>query len=117
MRLSEAIRAGAKMKPAGRGSESCVPTAENVCALGAAALAGGLEGNATTIYGALSLTWPILNERLAHGAKPTTHSMVRSTVMEAIWLLNDQDRWSREAIADWVEQAEQEYEGCKGDRT
>ena len=111
MRLSEAIRAGAKMKPAGIGSKSCVPTADNVCALGAAACARGLLGDEASIYAALYAEWPILRVRVSP-VEPH-YGGFRGNLMERIWLLNDVKLWSREAIADYVEQAEQEYEECQ----
>ena len=106
MKLSEAIRLGAMLRPQGfrrffspKGS----------CAMGAAIEALGLDLDATNV--GLSEAYPWLFQavgcpcgRADHAAK----SMYRTRkgkvggVCVVIAYLNDFDRWTREQIADWV---------------
>lgn len=104
MRLSEAIRAGALLRPqsfAGYFSKT------GSCAIGAAFEAIGEvlrdgDGNPVTWRGCLLCElWPILAMQAQCPVAGTTH------VMSAIiFCLNDDSRWSREAIAEWVETVE-----------
>ena len=111
MRLSEAIRAGAKMKPMGIGASTADPHSEKVCALGAAACGGGLTSETQySVYNALSTRWPILREKV-HQDVPRGATW-RGDVMEHIWTRNDAGKTTREEIADWVAQAEEEALKC-----
>ena len=104
MTLAEAIRLGAMLRPQGRGGYD---DGESACALRSAAMAVGLVDltNPTTFlnYVALRQRFPILNARV--------HAPVfgGQILLDAIWRLNDIARWSREAIADWVEQVERAH--------
>lgn len=89
MKLSEAIRLGALLKPQGFGMGS-IGYAET-CAIGAAFDACGIRGDvgfwATTAY----RTWPVLGTKLDDG-----------DLLDKILDLNDVQRVAREDIADWV---------------
>jgi hypothetical protein len=97
--LSEAIRIGAMLKPQGTGGFGDDGTS---CALRAAM-------DATTIgyskygidYSEQLEHWPVL----ARQVDPPVEMEERS-VIHIIWVLNDSRRWTREAIADWVETLE-----------
>lgn len=99
MRLSEAIRLGAMLKPQGFGSSSMYDPRRS-CALGAASDAVGL---ALDSYRWLRLAkiWPQLDESYA---SPATRQVDRLLVV--IYDLNDNRGWTRERIADWVETIE-----------
>ena len=106
MKLSEAIRLGAMLKPQGRGKllkrqgDMLVS-----CALGAACDAAGIDvvagANNTVAYGALRTTWLVLQEYVTHPEWGR-----RMCVLDVIYTLNDVCVWSRERIADWVETIE-----------
>lgn len=111
MRLSDAIRAGAKMKPHGVGSSTVVSTGEKVCALGAAACGAGIDTiSSFAAYNILKNRFPILREEVRCESNPS--KCRTGDVCEVIYHLNDGDGWSRERIADWVEQVEDEALEC-----
>ena|SRR3990167_9521223 len=96
MRLSEAIRLGAMLKPQGGGCES-IRSITHSCALGAALDAVGVEMRYRSGNGAYERVvelWPWLDRITA-----TPRGPVRA--LTAIYEMND-DGWTREAIADWV---------------
>jgi hypothetical protein len=109
MKLSEAIRKGATMKPQGFRAlfqENGLTGAMASCALGAA-----LDGIASyrifdfTAGKVLAADFPILGE------KPITrHPIGRTNIESTIIFMNDDLRLTREAIADWVEKEELERE-------
>ena len=111
MKLSEAIRIGAKLGPklvGGIWSEY----AEGTCALGAAAERCGLRtkyGGSILKHGDalnhLCMIFPILEEHVKH---PKLGLPCR--VAGIIVYLNDLEGWSREAIAEWVETIEKSLE-------
>ena len=97
MKLSDAIRLGAMLKPqASNGREwpdkSCV-------------IQAGLEGagwaavdsEGETLYSTLSEQWPFTNIFIPHPVGQT-----RIPVYAILYNLNDHHRWTRERIADWV---------------
>ena len=98
MKLSEAIRLGAMLKPQGR---EHLRRDNRTCAFGAAfdavgELANSVIGERSFMVMARAL-WPIVdNEVKCPIAGTTRHlgSMILS--------LNDEDEWTREQIADWV---------------
>lgn len=100
LRLSEAIRLGSTMKPQGffgfhpnGGTQSC--------ALGAA---GDAIGITLVTIAPLPKEWCDLNR--IHPLPPCPVdgcSGVRITFLGTIAHLNDDHRWTRERIADWVE--------------
>ena len=109
MKLSEAIRMGAKMKPQGFGGDSIAAT-DVSCALGAAADAIGLQRNKNNAYSRLETIWPFLRGEEIPG--PCKHHK-SALLIEHIWMLNDNGNemnldkcWTREDIADWVELVE-----------
>jgi hypothetical protein len=101
MQLHEAIRLGAMMKPQGFGLGSGNPRAAATCALGAAYEAARVTGS----WRSLLLVFPQLKhiEQLACPTCDTTQDGL-------IAHLNDDHRWTREQIADWVEQIERAQE-------
>ena len=110
MRLSEAIRLGAMLKPQTTGGY--VRDGGGTCALTAAAEAVGLrhapflDGVLQVDYPSLARVFPVLNARV--GWFPVTTDMQPDDVRTAIWDLNDAHGWTREQIADWVETIEQQ---------
>jgi hypothetical protein len=95
MRLSEAIRLGAMMKPQAFGASF---HDGRTCALGAALDA---IGRVRECYLNAPDYWAML---VNYVAEPVTGEMC--LVLSAIRELNDQHRWTREQIADWVETIE-----------
>jgi hypothetical protein len=94
MKLSEAIRLGAMMKPKG---ERFLEHEGKTCALGAACDAVGISTSAQNdVYGELKARWPMLNDH---------------KIVVAIWDWNDISLLTREEIADWVETIENQQTG------
>ena len=100
MKLSEAIRLGAMLKP--QGYE--VLYGARTCALGAASDALGFEESAKR-YDDLVRLFPFLSERATcpvpfcdygHGEHDPPSNL------RVVWHLNDLHRWDRCRIADWV---------------
>lgn len=122
MTLSEAIRLGAMLKPQYHGhmrgivrTQTRVPgwrgsvlkrtmttMGIGTCALGAALDAIG-ESNAR--FMSVASMWPWTWTTLVRN--PVTGE--RREVLNTIWRLNDVHDWSRERIADWVEQIEAQH--------
>lgn len=103
MKLSDAIRLGAMLKP--QGVRGFLDDDGNTCALGAAADAIGrlsdlLDGRFQEVA-----QWPFLNKPVAH---PVTQQ--RRAMWDVVTTLNDIYGWTRERIADWVETIERERE-------
>ena len=103
MRLSEAIRLGAMLKSQGFNGDDVVHS----CALRAAADAIGLadfkQGRRRILdYAQLRCVFPILNEQRICPVLPH----YSDDMLAVIWHLNDDHRWTRERIADWVETVE-----------
>lgn len=105
LKLSDAIRIGARLRPQGR--ETLFSNGKS-CALGAAYEAvygdpGRDAGfpdlphdarNKDDVFGQrLDESFPALNTRLGGGFR----------VKDQVWRKNDNERWSREKIADWLE--------------
>ena len=106
MRLSEAIRLGAMLKPQGFGAGSAILNdVSPTCALGAAADACGLE----TGYHAYE-KWRFLGNAAPPcpgcGCDAAARDYCVSDIGDVVWHLNDEHKWTREAIADWVETIE-----------
>lgn len=93
--LSEAIRLGAMLKPQGFG----LTFGEATCALGAALEAVGATTQADWMP--VYRLWPITSIRVLNPVCGR-EMLLGSTC----WILNDKHKWTREAIADWVEQIE-----------
>lgn len=113
MRLSEAMRLGSMMKPQGY---------YNLCRAGATCALGAV-GDAIGILDADNCNWKPgakapsewrwmtrLTACPACGATdypvPTSFSTKRRDVQAAITHLNNEHRWTREQIADWIETIE-----------
>ena len=114
MKLSEAIRLGAMLRPQGFGavfySDGGVMKS---CALGAAGEAVGVmrgelyRSPADQEWAELQKFFPIL---LSIPQWPCEHKGFWAGVSSAIGHLNDTHRWTREQIADWVEGIECQQE-------
>lgn len=108
MRLSDAIRLGAMLKPQGTGS---LMQGGHTCALGAALDAVGVfaaGGGFVGMY-AVDLRWPwigIQGRRSCPACSVSTPTICCGSVAACVIHLNDDHRWTREAIADWVAQQE-----------
>lgn len=96
MRLSEAIRLGSMLGPQAFHQYETDDGA--TCALGAASVAVG--------NGAAYLGFFLEHEKLLGGKATCPACRVDSLVVSVIVHLNDEHRWTREAIADWVETVE-----------
>ena len=105
MKLSEAIRLGATLGPQTftqwRGQN------DSTCAIGAAMAAIGLKNG---LSGDVEKRWPELRRIMVE--YPTNKS--RCCLFTAILFLNDNERWSREQIADWVASVEPQDEQTDG---
>lgn len=106
MKLSEAIRLGALLKPQAFNGRSV----DGSCALAAACDAVGIaritfDDGAFINYSRLEGRFPLLTISVT---VPTYGWS--SSLSAAIYTLNDTDHWTREAIADWVESIERAHE-------
>ena len=104
MRLSEAIRLGAMLKPQGFGYQSIdwmrVPA---TCAYGAALEAVGEVQSVQLQESILTKHWPWLKDAgVLCPAKGCVGSCIYVQGMYVVWHLNDIHRWTRERIADYV---------------
>jgi len=128
MKLSHAIRLGATLKPQGFGT---LESAYQTCAIGAAidALGGYRRATAADIWrlgmsssdGRVSLPlrvgdpfFEIPEEWLGVLGKKLTCpqcSQVEGILEYLIPHMNDEHRWTREQIADWVEEIEPQEQG------
>lgn len=128
MRLSEAIRAGAKLGPQAFGRMSSEDT--GTCALGAAFVhIGAIRSGAYVRSVATEIlfsVFPVTARRIPFAACPRELQKelwdfalmgkgVTAPVGQLITVLNDRLRWSREAIAEWVETIERKYEAEETD--
>lgn len=98
MKLSEAIRKGAKLRPQahGRYFESQGETLCS-CALGAAWEGVELHWIEIDAYG-LEAAFPALKECVWNPSKNRYANLIGAVIR-----LNDEEKWSREQIADYVE--------------
>jgi hypothetical protein len=108
MRLSEAMRLGSMLRPQGFGR---VLTHDGKsCALGAAYDAIGELRPSGLMFKEIALirdAWPVLHqEAIQCPACAKTPRMDDGTFSGNITHLNDDHRWTREQIADWVETLE-----------
>lgn len=115
MKLSEAIRLGAMLKPQCREHLSYHGA---TCALGAAADAIGCLDVHKYHHGwnAFYATWPILQTPVD---PPASLGKFKCQCELSTWViyLNDKERWTREQIADWVESIEREQQEPTTERT
>ncbi len=101
MKLSEAIRLGAMLKPQFKGGST---DGDRTCALAAAADALGISYYNIAPYNALEYLYPAL---LVDTINPMSGR--KRPLEECIWTLNDCG-WTRESIADWLENIEAQQE-------
>jgi hypothetical protein len=110
MKLSEAIRLGSMIRPQAFGY---IFSNSGSCALGAVYEASGIlafDDDVTLLEETgqrLDQAFPLLK---ASVSCPVAMRCFRNGVGETIVHLNDWHRWTREQIADWVEQIEQQQD-------
>lgn len=107
MKLSEAIRLGAMLKPQGvlfalRNGKTCALGAA-MDAIGALPQRRWFKWLPVADLEPAKARWPELNRIIRHPCSGRKWRLRR-----VIWDLNDIRGWSREQIADWVEQIERE---------
>lgn len=112
MKLSEAIRLGAMLKPQAHGGSA---DGLGSCALLAASEAAGvepidLERYRSVNYPALERVFPLLTEVVTLPDCGMKARGIEAQLFVAIYRLNDSCGWTREAIADWVETIERQHE-------
>jgi hypothetical protein len=105
MRLSDAMREGAKIRPKGLGD---LFVDGKSCALGAAA-----EGNGMSLHGIwgdlwlnIMETWPELDQpdqECPYVKCAAMRSYSVTTLADVVIHLNDEHGWTRERIADWLD--------------
>ncbi len=99
MRLSEAIRLGAAMKPQGFNGLDI----DRTCALRAATEAVGIKDNSGFInYRKLSEMFDVLGKP-SKCPVCSADSQYIDILESIVYHLNDGHRWTREHIADWIE--------------
>lgn len=106
MKLSEAIRLGAMLKP--QGTNGLLKNGHS-CALGAALDALGLldkYGIGGYLPREVANRWPVLEMVTMNPVTDGVHLSVGDTIVD----LNDDYNWTREHIADWVETQERSLE-------
>lgn len=119
MKLSEAIRMNGMMKPQGFGGDSIV-SVDAPCALGGALQSVGMQpADRDYGFGAVEAAWPYSADLRYIFLCPTCGEaafLAPSVIRNLIWHLNDQHKWTRSQIADWVETVEpdQEHSPCVG---
>jgi hypothetical protein len=107
LKLSGAIRLGAMLKPQGFGDRSADADGITSCALGAAYDAAGIM-DAHRVWDDLAVLFPILERFVGDVKCPVCDDLGEHD--SAIPHLNDDHKWTREQIADWVETIEAQYE-------
>lgn len=114
LRLSDAIRIGAMLRPRG---VCALLEAGRTCALGAALDAIGYYRPEQSYVGCLSSAeWRQLSARwplLAMDVRSPADGHERQ-LSDTIIYLNDSHEWSRERIADWVESLERQSSSGEG---
>lgn len=103
--FSEAIREGAKIRPQGFGE---LVVGGKTCAIGAGLEAMGYADIGDSWLDA-ARKYPYLASRLADGFPcPVSECFCRPEYLYRVVIhLNDHHRWTREAIADWLESEEE----------
>lgn len=104
MRLSEAIRIGSKLRPQAYGTLS---DGIGTCALGAAYEAvGALDATGALVRDSHLKTEQITGRYILHESPCRCPLAFRWMVFDLVPHLNDVHKWTREAIAEWVETVE-----------
>lgn len=106
MPLSVAIRLGAMLKPKGVGSRMSRDISTTSCAIQAAVEAVG--GNPEFMYQEAVRLFPLVYSGKLRVSCPVCGDPAPTYLTESLYHLNDGHRWTREAIADWVETIEQQ---------
>lgn len=138
MRLSEAIRVGARMRAASeRGWNDAGPDGQiRTCALVAAAEGAGLftivgncvipgpnwleplkgdaiardEAEKPCLKSRMPDNWHLITSSIEAPPCPCGKFGVKDLVMVLIWHLHDVHAWSREAVAEWIETLERAFD-------
>src|SRR6267142_2377952 len=97
MKLSEAILNGIGTSTHER--HGYKDDQNGLCALGCAMVANKLEPTARSIA-ALTILYPDIDDKVIDPTNP--NSLYRNTLWQTIVVLNGDEKWSREKIADWV---------------
>jgi len=108
MKLSEAIRMSGMMKPQGFNSHSMY-SVDAPCALGGALQSVGQQGTPfNNAYLIVRQVWPWLNKTMEERRCPVCADSFkhRSDLLCTIFHLNDDHRWTRQQIADWIASVE-----------
>lgn len=108
MKLSEAIRLGAMLRPQGFG-RSYDKRNGGTCAFGAACEACGIDVTDDKATGAAKLAWYGFYASLMGVPCPVCNASGSVTIPH----LNDHHHWTRERIADWVESIENTLDASK----
>jgi len=100
MKISYAIRKGMKNRPQCTGK--LIKSDGSCCALGALALGAGFKPSELRpnigVYILLGQKFPVLNNYVHN---PTNG--IKSKLMNVIYTLNDNAKWSRRKISDWLQ--------------
>jgi len=104
MKLSEAIRMNGMMKPQGFGDYS-IGSIEAPCAIGGALQSVGLQDclQIGMNYMIVTDVWPWLKLPVSCPVTDCYCGGIQVQAISLIYHLNDQHRWTRAQIADWVE--------------
>ena len=103
MKLSAAIRIGSMTTKQIRGLSTDGKNGR--CALGAA-----IEATGASVHPAAWYTQSVHLFSIALKPVINPETNIWTTVVSAVWSLNDFNQWPRERIADWVERIENEVE-------
>jgi hypothetical protein len=106
MKLSDAIRLGAMLKPQGFGCWTAAANAPASCALGAAYDALGMFGEGVRLWEVLAKRYPVLRAMNLMACPACGATEIGSMVPH----VNDSHGWTREQIADWVATIEAQQE-------
>lgn len=101
LKLSEAIRLGAMIRPQGRGQYYSAISGKS-CAIGAAAEACGLDITTDQVKESVIRAWPWVEQEVQRPAGVTLSIISVGKVIEMVPCLNDFADWTREQIADWI---------------
>lgn len=104
MKLSHAIMMNGMTKPQGFGDKS-VYSIDSPCAIGGALQAIGKQRDGSSAYHTFTYEWPWVNRSSSCPSCPAA-----GTVRDTIWHLNDNHRWTRQQIAEWVSRVEPDEE-------
>lgn len=114
MKLSEAIRLGAMLRPQGFDDYW---DGDGSCAIGAACEANGITAASrhTGTIADFEKPYDSIFKQVcpACGVKPDSSHESAAGFINTVVHLNDKHRWTREAIADWVATIEAQHEAAR----